>query len=68
MMRQIRALRQARHPWRARCLRRMARVRALPVPGVVTLHPLMGGLDPDLAWQSLERLRSEVVPALASGT
>lgn len=26
------------------------------------LHPLMGGLSPDLAWESLERFESEVLP------
>jgi hypothetical protein len=30
------------------------------------LHPLMGGLDPDLAWESLELIASKVIPRLAS--
>jgi alkanesulfonate monooxygenase SsuD/methylene tetrahydromethanopterin reductase-like flavin-dependent oxidoreductase (luciferase family) len=29
-----------------------------------TLHPLMGGLDPDLAWESLELFADRVLPAL----
>jgi hypothetical protein len=28
-------------------------------------HPLMGGLDPDLAWESLELVASKVLPRLA---
>ncbi len=32
--------------------------------GSFTLHPLMGGLDPDLAWQSLALIEHEVLPAL----
>lgn len=32
--------------------------------GELRLHPLMGGLDPDLAWQSLELFEHSVLPAL----
>lgn len=30
----------------------------------IALHPLMGGLDPDLAWESLELIGSRVLPEL----
>lgn len=30
----------------------------------LTLHPLMGGLDPDMAWASLELFASDVLPRL----
>ncbi|MBM4266427.1 MAG: LLM class flavin-dependent oxidoreductase [Deltaproteobacteria bacterium] len=40
------------------------RARALGPMGSVVLHPLMGGLDPDLAWESLRLIESEVMPAL----
>jgi alkanesulfonate monooxygenase SsuD/methylene tetrahydromethanopterin reductase-like flavin-dependent oxidoreductase (luciferase family) len=33
--------------------------------GVLLLHPLCGGVPPDLAWQSLELLESKVLPALS---
>lgn len=32
--------------------------------GSLMLHPLMGGLDPDLAWESLELIASKVIPHL----
>lgn len=32
--------------------------------GALTLHPLMGGMDPDLGWESLELLVAEVLPRL----
>lgn len=32
----------------------------------LTLHPLMGGLDPDLAWQSLELIADQVLPRVRS--
>ncbi|HET9612457.1 MAG TPA: LLM class flavin-dependent oxidoreductase, partial [Acidimicrobiales bacterium] len=32
--------------------------------GSLMLHPLMGGLDPDLAWESLELIASKVIPRL----
>ena len=38
----------------------MARAGA-PLP----LHPLIGGLPPDLAWRYLETVADQVVPALA---
>jgi alkanesulfonate monooxygenase SsuD/methylene tetrahydromethanopterin reductase-like flavin-dependent oxidoreductase (luciferase family) len=33
--------------------------------GSLMLHPLMGGLDPDLAWESLELVVSKVLPRAA---
>lgn len=30
----------------------------------LTLHPLLGGLDPELAWQSLELFASDVLPRI----
>jgi alkanesulfonate monooxygenase SsuD/methylene tetrahydromethanopterin reductase-like flavin-dependent oxidoreductase (luciferase family) len=42
----------------------IARVRALGPNASVSLHPLMGGLDPELAWESLQLLESKVLPAL----
>jgi alkanesulfonate monooxygenase SsuD/methylene tetrahydromethanopterin reductase-like flavin-dependent oxidoreductase (luciferase family) len=32
--------------------------------GVLTLKPLMGGMDPDLGWECLELVADRVVPAL----
>ncbi len=32
--------------------------------GRLTLHPLMGGIEPELAWQSLRLLEAEVLPHL----
>ncbi len=32
--------------------------------GSLLLHPLMGGLDPDLAWESLELVAAKVIPRL----
>jgi alkanesulfonate monooxygenase SsuD/methylene tetrahydromethanopterin reductase-like flavin-dependent oxidoreductase (luciferase family) len=32
--------------------------------GSLRLHPLMGGLDPDLAWESLELVAAKVIPQL----
>jgi hypothetical protein len=32
--------------------------------GVLRFHPLMGGLDPDLAWESLELFEKQVLPQL----
>lgn len=34
--------------------------------GMVALHPLCGGLDPDVAWPYLRRVVDDVVPAVAS--
>lgn len=39
----------------------IARVRET---GSLLLHPLMGGLDPDVAWESLELVANKVLPAL----
>ena len=43
----------------------VARVRET---GSLMLHPLMGGLDPDLAWESLELIASKVIPVLSDLT
>ena len=40
------------------------RARALGPHGSIALHPLMGGLDPELAWESLSLIESKVLPAL----
>ena len=32
--------------------------------GRLAFHPLMGGMDPDLGWESLELLRTRVMPHL----
>jgi alkanesulfonate monooxygenase SsuD/methylene tetrahydromethanopterin reductase-like flavin-dependent oxidoreductase (luciferase family) len=39
-------------------------VRSLGPNGSLTLHPLMGGIPPDLAWSSLELVESRVLPNL----
>lgn len=41
-------------------------VRRLGPDAEVQLHPLMGGMDPDLGWESLYLFRSEVMPVLAA--
>jgi hypothetical protein len=33
--------------------------------GSLALHPLCGGIPPEIAWQSLELIAAEVQPALA---
>ena len=38
--------------------------RKLGPTGMVTLHPLMGGTPPELAWGSLHLIESKVLPAL----
>ncbi len=40
------------------------RARALGPGGTVMLHPLMGGMAPELAWKSLELFEARVLPAL----
>lgn len=40
------------------------RCRALGAAGNVTIHPLMGGLDPELGWENLHLLEQRVLPAL----
>jgi alkanesulfonate monooxygenase SsuD/methylene tetrahydromethanopterin reductase-like flavin-dependent oxidoreductase (luciferase family) len=42
----------------------IARVRAIGPGGAVTLHPLMGGMDPEVSWESLHLVESKVLPAL----
>ncbi len=39
--------------------------RALGSDGVLILHPLMGGLAPELGWSSLELFASKVLPELS---
>lgn len=41
-------------------------IRGLGPDAEIQLHPLMGGMDPDLGWECLELYRSRVVPALAA--
>ena len=43
----------------------VARLRAMPAPFAM-LHPLCGGLTPELAWSSLELFEHVVLPAFAS--
>ena len=33
--------------------------------GVAVLHPLVGGLDPEIGWESLELVANRVIPALS---
>jgi hypothetical protein len=40
------------------------RALALGPTGVLHFHPLMGGLDPDLAWSSLALFEKRVLPGL----
>jgi alkanesulfonate monooxygenase SsuD/methylene tetrahydromethanopterin reductase-like flavin-dependent oxidoreductase (luciferase family) len=42
----------------------IAMARELPAAGTVMLHPLMGGMDPELGWESLRLVESQVLPAL----
>lgn len=42
----------------------VAECRRLGAHGMFTLHPLCGGLTPDLAWESLHLLESEVLPEI----
>ena len=39
-------------------------ITALKSQGVLMLHPLCGGLPPDLAWETLELMRSRVLPEM----
>lgn len=43
----------------------VARCRALPPDYELRMHPLLGGLPPELSWQSLELFADEVLPAVA---
>jgi hypothetical protein len=43
------------------------RARALGPLGSVILHPLMGGMDPELSWESLRLVEQRVLPALRDG-
>jgi alkanesulfonate monooxygenase SsuD/methylene tetrahydromethanopterin reductase-like flavin-dependent oxidoreductase (luciferase family) len=45
----------------------IARARALGPDVSVLLHPLMGGMDPELSWESLRLIESKVMPALRQG-
>ena len=42
----------------------VARVRALGPGCAILLHPLVGGLDPELSWESLELFEKKVLPAI----
>ncbi len=42
----------------------IALMRELGSDAWLFLHPLMGGMDPDLGWESLELLAAKVLPAL----
>jgi alkanesulfonate monooxygenase SsuD/methylene tetrahydromethanopterin reductase-like flavin-dependent oxidoreductase (luciferase family) len=42
----------------------IAAARELGPMDAIMLHPLMGGLDPELSWQSLELFESKVLPAI----
>ena len=44
----------------------IARARALGPNAGVTLHPLMGGMHPELSWESLRLIEAKVIPALRS--
>lgn len=39
-------------------------ISGMPADGVVMFHPLMGGLDPELAWENLRAFETEVLPHL----
>lgn len=42
----------------------IARAQKLGDAGLMILHPLMGGLDPEVGWANLELFASKVMPAL----
>jgi alkanesulfonate monooxygenase SsuD/methylene tetrahydromethanopterin reductase-like flavin-dependent oxidoreductase (luciferase family) len=42
----------------------VSRVRSLGPASMVILHPLMGGMEPELGWESLRMVADEVLPAL----
>ena len=42
----------------------LAECRRLGPDGVFTIHPLCGGIPPELAWESLRLFESNVLPAL----
>jgi alkanesulfonate monooxygenase SsuD/methylene tetrahydromethanopterin reductase-like flavin-dependent oxidoreductase (luciferase family) len=42
----------------------VVRMRALGPGGALTLHPLMGGLDPAFSWECLHLVEAKVLPAL----
>jgi hypothetical protein len=42
----------------------VARVRALGPACSILLHPLAGGMDPELSWASLELFEKKVLPAI----
>ena len=43
----------------------MELLRGLGPDADVQLHPLVGGLDPEVAWESLHLFYAEVMPQLA---
>ena len=42
----------------------LTQARGVGADGGLGFHPLMGGLDPDLAWSSLHLFEHEVLPQL----
>jgi alkanesulfonate monooxygenase SsuD/methylene tetrahydromethanopterin reductase-like flavin-dependent oxidoreductase (luciferase family) len=42
-------------------------VRTLPADTIITLHPLVSGLDPAIGWQSLHLFAERVLPAIDRG-
>lgn len=42
-------------------------IRQTPAPAAILLHPLVGGLDPDIAWRSLHLFAEQVLPKLDAG-
>ena len=45
----------------------IAAARELGPLDAINLHPLMGGMDPELSWESLRLFESKVLPALRGG-
>ena len=41
-------------------------VRELGPDAEIQLHPLMGGMDPELGWESLQLFEAKVMPQLAA--
>jgi hypothetical protein len=39
-------------------------VRGLGPGCAILLHPLVGGMDPELSWESLELFEKKVLPAI----
>jgi hypothetical protein len=41
-------------------------VRELGPDAEIQLHPLMGGMDPELGWESLQLFEGKIMPQLAA--